>query len=429
MKHIHNILYCLFLLAGLSSCIADTILDDPRPSGGEPNNAQVMLSLSVPNTQLPAATRALTNDAAISSLYLLVFEDDVLSAKTDITSKYLSANNGTFYVAVKETDKQVRFSIVANTTVLSAVGTTRTATLGALTFSNASDLTSMPMYGEVSQTFSGLSRDNTYDVSVSLVRALSKIEVQYNSTQTTQEFEFLDIEILNTNGQGYIATGQGAFAQSPIGSIAIAPSMINGQKIASAYVAETTNNSPNKISILIRGKYFGTEGYYRLDMIKDAESTEIPGLVRNFKYVFVLQNINFAGRTRSDALSGDPDNKAFDAQVMTLSADEGDILNITTDDEFFLGVNTATLQLVNNGSICFAKLKILTNNYLAGWKIVDAPLGVTFNPGITGGTAASDAARQVSSVWVYINTAVVTQDFTFYVTSGKIRKVINVKLP
>lgn len=427
MKHIHHILYCLLLIAGLSSCIADTILGDPDNGQVKAENAQVMLSLSVPDTQLPSATRALTDDAAISSLYLLVFEDDVLTAKTDITSKYLNANKGKFYVAIKESEKQVRLSLVANTDVQSSIGTARTETLKSLTFDDASGLYQMPMYGEVNETFDGLSRDKTYDVSVSLTRALAIIEVQYNSSQTTEEFEFLGIEILNTNAKGYIATGQGILSQEAIESIEITPT--GGQKVVSAYVAETANNSPHKISVLIRGKYYGAEGYYRLDMITDKEDTEITQLARNYKYVFSLQNVNYAGRTRSAALDSEPDNKAFDDQIMTLSADESDILDITTDDMFFLGVNSSTLQLEDNGNICFAKLKILTNNYSEGWKIVDAPSGVTFNPGTTGGTAASDETRKVSTVWVYIDTDNVVEDFNFYITSGKIRKTIIVKLP
>lgn len=430
MKHIHHILYSLLLIAGLNSCTTDSILEESNGGESVDRNAQVMLSLSIPATQLPAATRTLVDDAAVTSLYLLVFEDGALTAKTDITSKFLNANNGMFYVAVKETEKRVQMSIVANTTIISDIGATRAETLKSLTFDNPSALSAMPMYGEVAETFEGLSRDKIYDVKVKLVRALAKIEVQYNSTQTAEEFQFLDIEVLNTNAKGYIATGQGEMtANSILESSPISPTYINGQTVASAYVAETKNNSPNKISVLIHGRYDGADGYYRLDMIPANQDTEITGLLRNCKYVFALQNVNYPGSTREEALTGDPDNRAFEARLMTLSAEEAEILDITTDDEFFLGVNSATMQLIqNDNGLCFAKLKILTNNYTEGWRIVDAPEGVTFNPGTTGGTATSDKERKVSSIWVY-DTRVVKTDFSFYITSGKIRKAIMVNLP
>lgn len=430
MKHIYNILYSLLVIAGFTSCVTNDIDGCPDNTTA---NAQVMLSLSVPETQLPAATRTISNDATINSLYLLVFENDRLAEATDITSKYNAAVEGKFYVAIKETENKVSLSLVANTDVSSlSLSTPKDDVLKSLIFT-ATDLAYMPMYGETTE-FQGITRALAYDVKVNLLRALAKVEVQYNSTQTKNEFEFTDIEVLNTSAQGYVAD-QGIPASSTIvNSIKVTPTDnsnggSNRQEIASVYVHETVNNGTNKISVPIHGKYYGTDGYYRLDMIKSDQTTEIDRLVRNYKYVFALQNVNYAGRTREEALKGDHDNKAFKATVMTLSADEKDILDITTDDQYFLGVNSSTMQLKNNGNRCFAKLKILTNNYKEGWKIVDAPEGVTFNPGTTGGTAASDADRKVSSVWVYIDTNVVKSNFSFYVTSGKIRKTIMVNLP
>jgi len=429
MKHLRKIIYSLLFIAGFASCVTDDIGDC---STAETANAQVMLSLSVPSARLPEATRAIGNDETINSLHLLAFENGTLAEITDITSKYQNASEGKFYVAVKESTGQVGLALVANTDVSAlSTGMAKDAALQSLIFT-AADLTYMPMYGET-QEFDGISRNRTYDVKVNLLRSLAKVEVQYNSTQSKSEFEFLEIEVLNTRAQGYVA-GQGIPATSPIvGSIKVPPTVNssepNRQEIASAYVAETVNDASNKISVLIRGKYYGAEGYYRLDMIKAEQTDEIDRLTRNYKYVFALQNVNYAGRTRQAALSGEADNRAFNAVVMTLSADESDILDITTDDRFFLGVNSATMQLADNGRICFAKLKILTNNYSEGWKIVDAPAGVTFSPGTTGGKATSDTDRKVSSVWIYIDTGVVTSDFDFYVTSGKIRKTITVRLP
>ena len=168
-------------------------------------------------------------------------------------------------------------------------------------------------------------------------------------------------------------------------------------------------------------------------MIKQTEGTEnieITELKRNYKYVFALQNVNFEGRSETEAMNGEPDNKVFEARVMTLNAEEADILDITTDDYYFLGVNTSTLQLTLNAEgLCFTKLKILTNNHQEGWRIVDAPAGSTFSPGLTGGTALSDEQREVSTIWIYIDRNLIRNDFNFYVTTGKIRKTITVRMP
>ena len=403
MKRIHNILYNLLLIAGLSSCVTDNALDGcPNQGGNETATAQVVLSLSIPDGQLPP-TRVVS-ESEVNSLWVLEFENDILKEKIDITAKYNNANGKRLYIAIEETEHPVILSIVANQNVSSLdIGTEKEVALQKLTF------------------------DNSYDTSVELVRALTKIEIQYSSTQTEEEFTFLGIKVLNTNAKGYVKS-LGIPTQTSVKSVAADPVSINSKlKTASVYIAETNNNESNKIQILVHGRYKGTDCWYRLDMIKENEKDEITILKRNYKYVFALQNVNFLGRTESDVMEGDPDNKAFDARLMTLNAEEADILDITTDDEYFLGVNSSTLQsTVNDGGLCFAKLKILTNNVFQGWAIVDAPEGVTFNPGTTGGLANSDEQRKVETVWIYIDKTKVTKDFDFYVTTGKIRKVITV---
>lgn len=437
MKHIHHILYCLLIIAGLSSCITDIAYDNSCPDGGESDadKAQVMLSLSVPNSQFPSATRSISDDSNINSLYVLVFEgeketdtkDYKLTAIIDIKDKYLNAKDSQFYVAIKETPKAVCLSLVANTEIASSfLGTTKGEILKSLTFEDASSLSEMPMYGEAAPFPNGLSRDVHYnDASVSLIRALAQIEVQNNSTQSEKDFELLDIEILNTNAKGYVAAGQDVVEQgTDEKSIKI---IAGGQKTLSAYVAET-KNSPLKISVLIHANYKGQPCYYRLDMIKNKENDEITKLVRNYRYIFSLQNVNYAGVTREAALKGDPDNAEFDTRVMTLTAEESDILDITTDDYYFLGVNTSTLQLEINADSYFAKLKILTNNNLEGWEIIDAPDYVKFTPGTTGGIIGENEVRKVQTVWVSTDKTL-AKDFNFYITSGKIRKTITVRLP
>lgn len=426
MKRIHNILYNLLLIAGLSSCVTDNALDDcPNQGGNETATAQVVLSLSIPDGQLPP-TRVVS-ESEVNSLWVLEFENDILKEKIDITAKYNNANGKRLYIAIEETEHPVILSIVANQNVSSLdIGTEKEVALQKLTFDNAQTLKYVPMYGETVE-FENINRDNSYDTSVELVRALTKIEIQYSSTQTEEEFTFLGIKVLNTNAKGYVKS-LGIPTQTSVKSVAADPVSINSKlKTASVYIAETNNNESNKIQILVHGRYKGTDCWYRLDMIKENEKDEITILKRNYKYVFALQNVNFLGRTESDVMEGDPDNKAFDARLMTLNAEEADILDITTDDEYFLGVNSSTLQsTVNDGGLCFAKLKILTNNVFQGWAIVDAPEGVTFNPGTTGGLANSDEQRKVETVWIFIVKTKVTKDFDFYVTTGKIRKVITV---
>lgn len=441
MKPIYNILYSLLLIAGFMSCVTEDITDNcPDESGtGALGNAQVMLNLSVPSNRLPSATRAIKDESGIDVLNMLVFENNTLKKVTDITSKYKSGytdenNSSFFYVSIKETKNPVRLFIIANAD-LSELSEESSSLDDAmkLTFRNSNNMNSIPMYGEaVSDEFeSGLSRDKTYNkVPVELIRSFAKIEVQYNSSQPKSEFEFLGAEVINVNTGGYVANREDILAGQSTETLSVIPTIISEgpdrREIATFYVGETANNAQNKVSVIIHGKYEGTEGYYRLDMIKADGKDEIDLLKRNYRYIFVLQNVNYEGRGKDEVLTGDSDNKPFQTNVMTLTAAESDILDITTDDNYFLGVNTSTLQLTDNGSICFTKLKVLTSNTADGWVIADYPTpGVTFSPGIEGGRGA----RVVNAVWIYIDKSHITKDFNFYVKTGKIRKTITVKMP
>lgn len=439
MKHLYNILYSLLLIAGVSSCVTEDAFTDCSDNGNKEGygNAQVMLSLSVPNSQIPSATRAI-NESDIDRIYVLDFADNKLREVIDITNKYNSVTSDSksknLYVAIKETTASVRLALVANTNInlSELIGSTLAEVKKALTFSDLNSLNYIPMYGETKE-LGAINRDKKYDVNVDLVRSFAKIEVQYNSTQSTAEFQFLGIEVLNVNTQGYI-TGDEIYSPQTSTNLSATPSKLHEpgaalrQEIASVYIGETINSSLNKVSVLVHGIFKGVEGYYRLDMYKKNSATaneEISKLERNYKYVFSLQNVNFDGRTREDALKNDADNKLLNANLMTLTAAEGDILDITTDDQYFLGVNSSTLKLTDNGNICFAKLKVLTDN-AEGWTIADYPTtGVTFTPGITGGKGD----RVVNTVWIYIDRKIINGPFNFYVKTGKIRKTITVYLP
>ena len=437
MKHIYNILYSLLLIAGFVSCVTEDIANN-CPDNGEPGqsgNAQVMLSLSVPNDRLPSSTRAIEDELGIQVLNMLIFENDVLEKSVDITNKYklADANNDSrvFYVTIKETANPVRLVLISNSNISAlSEGSSTLDDVRKLTFQHSNDMNVIPMYGETQEFSDGLSRDNSYDVSVELIRSFAKVEVQYNSSQTVNEFEFLGAEVINVNTGGYIAGEQGILNGQTTENLSVIPTIISSgperKEIATFYIGETANNASNKISVIIHGKYEGTEGYYRLDMIKSESKDEVDVLRRNYRYVFVLQNVNYEGRGRNEVMTGDSDNEPFEATVMTLTAAEGDILDITTDDQFFLGVNSSHLQLTDNGSICFAKLKVLTNNTGEGWQIADYPAsGVTFMPGIEGGKGA----RIVNTVWIYIDKNLISDKFNFYVKTGKIRKTITVEIP
>ena len=433
MKHIYIILYGLLLTTGFASCTADeAILDSPDQGSGK--TAQVMLSLSIPGQQLPAEeTRSITNDRAIESLYVLEFVNGYWKKSENITDKYKSGGN--IYIALEETSDPIELILIANSDKVSEIEnpiyTDRRTVVRSLTFAINAQLNAIPMYGS-SNLPDGINRNDKKNIQVKLERSLSCVEVVCNSTQSKDEFELLGIEVLNVNQEGCIVKDILPIrdSQKTTGEIAA-----NGTNAASAYVAETLNTN-HQIAVLVHARYEGTECYYKLDMLLNYQDKDVyvETLVRNYKYAFSLQSIPYLGKTsRSEAINGPADNRSLGTRVMTISTAEEDIRDITTNDFYFLGVNSADLSLEKlnanpNDQTYFVKLKVLTNNTAEGWNISGYPgSGVSFSE-TSGGTASSDANRKVTSVWIYVDKNLVKGDFTFYVTSSSIRKAINIHL-
>lgn len=432
MKHIYNILYGLLFIVSFPSCTADeTILNSPDQGSGK--TAQVMLSLSIPGQQLPSQeTRSISNDKAIESLYVLEFVDGQWEKTEDITDKYKPDDNNNIYISLEETSKPIELVLIANSDKVSDIEhlgfTDRKGVLRSLIFDINASLNTIPMYGSSSLP-DGISRNDKKNIKVELERSLSCIEVICNSTQSKDEFELLGIEVLNINQEGCVVTNM--LPTISAGTESTGEITSNGTT-ASAYVAETLNTN-HAISVLVHARYKGTECYYKLDMLKNSQDKDVyvETLMRNYKYSFSLQSIPYLGKgSRAEAINNPADNKSLGVRVMTISAAEEDIRDITTNDYYFLGVNSSNLRLEKlntntSDQTYFVKLKVLTNNTDEGWNISGYPSGVSFSE-ISGGKAISDAKRKVTSVWIYVDKNIIKSDFTFYVTSSSIRKAINI---
>jgi hypothetical protein len=326
-------------------------------------------------------------------------------------------------------------ALVANADVSSlTIGTATLENAKQLRFASSNAASYIPMYGQTEEFADGLERGRLYSVKVDLIRAFAKVELRYATTQTQANFTIDNVYLTNVNTTGYVVDNLTTLSgdESDLSLVPSRYAVGAGERVeeASFYIGETFNTTTSKVYILLEARYNGTPCWYRLDLIPSEGTQTMGKLERNHRYVISLQNVTYLGRETSTAAeAGEPDNAAFEASVMTLNADEGDILNITTDDRYFLGVNSATLQLTDNGSICFARLKVLTDNTAEGWRIVDAPAGVTFAPGLTGGVGV----REVNTVWIYVekngNSYLPNNNFEFYIETGYIRKTITIEMP
>lgn len=447
MKTKCNILYILFCLTMFFSCTAEIETDLPIAGDGieeQSNEAQVVLSMALPAQELPSTRSvSITDDSQIGADFTIwTFDGEGKDAtflseikSTDVDDKgnrkvVISTINGQrqMYVLLPETNKMITLCMIVNVPVVNTptVGMKKVDALNTLEFSigEGVDLKYMPMYGEHS-----LIVKQGYKASISLRRAMAKIEVDARNVYPL--FKMESVELLNINLRGKVCSG---IIQDqtdyPVQDITVNRAEDN---IFTIYVPEIQDaNGEKKVSVLLKGIYNGQpSSYYRLEFISRSQSQKVTDITRNYKYAFLIDNVTASGYSeRESAISGTASNVSGTGMTLQTIKDE-DIMDITTDGDYYLGVTSASILAGVNDDYYFANFSVVGNNP-EGWKMIttELPVGVT----VSMDSYQSDTnIEKVNSVWIYVekSKAAVSagNKILVYVYSGKIRKKIEVSIP
>ena len=438
MKTKYYIFQLITCLALLCSCTAEDNTEIPGGSSGKSSEAEVAFNLSVPAQQYPTTTRAITDDAAIKNIRIWMFKgtgNDATFVKQIKQGDKDSKGNPLIklvqvgatqklFVLLPESPEKVTLSMIVNvpeSTPAPAVDTKKTEALQGLEYNI--DVADMPMYAETEITV-----QQGATASVPLRRAMAKVEVDARDAFSLLKLE--SVKLLNINTKGNVAIGS-------IGSTGENKSqLINATKkeenICTFYIPEIADIKNKKVSVLIKGKYKdGASSYYRLEFI-GREGNEVENIERNNKYVFLISNVSTAGHSTEESAINGPAGNASPGSGMTLQVIENeDIMDITTDGNYFLGVTSASITAGENDICYFANFSVQGNNP-QGWKMITTEFGEGVTVSMDLFTPAGDVTK-VNSVWIYIekNTAMATSGnkIDVYVYSGGIRKKIVVTIP
>lgn len=444
-----NILSILFVLSLLCGCSADEDMTDllQTPSGTE--QAQVVLSISVPEVSLPLSnTRAIEDDKAIDNLAVWAFDADnnflyqLTSSDMDSNGKPKIVQRGSnIYMLLPKSEAKVTLGLIANCPGIAepVKGTSKAEVLQNLTFGYSTGMGYVPMYGE-STPF--IIAEGAKAGTVRLTRALAKLEVIVDDV--LDNFELTAVTVVNSNTGGTVARMGNITNTGGRDNFRTASS--NGKCNWVGYIPEAANidkEGTTRVSLVLEGynkknSDYNTLRYYRLDFIQhDQTSTTvkydyITSIERNKHYTFKIHYMapDLGSYSFDDAVSKKyPDNHFFNSGLMTIDDDE--IRDITTDDQYYLGVTsreiTAEMRPGGDNKYYTANMSIVTNNPY-GWSIEDLPSGVevskaTFSPGgYTDETA--------TSVWVYINKEnyEVGGEVVLYVYCGHFRKTVRISI-
>lgn len=344
------------LLLSLASCKdsleAITLDGDELPTEG------VTLSIQLPNfTPQEISTRAGGETTeSITSLWLVCY---------GTSYNYLGMQNCTKAYADATADpdgyKKIKTNLPEGTETVHLV-----ANVPGLTEAQAKKLDAMevitPDLLEPICWGKAILSDLIKDSKISLTRQCAKITCTVDAA--VSDFEITDLHVWHSASKGSIAPAK--YEESTNENLAETTDLMDDTKpiTGGSAVVAVNETSAGKADIIIKAKYKGTEGFYKVALY-NAKKTAQYALVRNHNYIVKVKSVNDAGyATEAEALKAQPENRL----KVTVVDDNPQIFDMIACKDYELGVcgtqtvdassTTAPITLVTN-----LKTKNTTNLY------------------------------------------------------------------
>ncbi len=416
MNKIRNIAIWLFCLLALAACSDN---DTPSlPPNALNDDGSITLTLKLPSyTRLDVRTRAAAETLGdINVLYYdesrkylgktVVAASDIVAAGSDYKIKAF-VESGTFYVHV-----------VANA--------------GTISDSEAADMSaafrsSTPSSGQpVCWGYTTLSNiiANPTATNVTMLRQIAKVSASVDSE--VSNFEITGVKMVGTAVAGSLA---------PAGWNADPSEATNAS--GETFTAETSDfqtgevafyeTAAGKACAILRAKYNGTEGYYKVAFTNAVTNSTMP-LLRNHCYNIVVKSVNHAGWTsEADARSHEPENRL----TVEVVDDNPPVVDMVACKDYELGVCADPAPL---GASTSTEVTLVTTipdgaysyNVVSGgeWIKKVEQTSVTDIPGT--GELSSNGKKYVLTLTLDQNKNSAPREGKLVVTSGDLQREITI---
>lgn len=415
------------LLLSLASCKdsleAITLGGDELPTEG------VTLSIQLPNfTPQEISTRAGGETTeSITSLWLVCYDtSDKYLDMQDCTKAYADATadaDGYKKIKTNLPKGTETVHLVANVSDLTKEQAEKLDTMVDIT----PDLSKPICWGKA--TLSKLMNDSK----ISLTRQCAKITCTVDAA--VSDFEITDLHVWHSASKGSIAPAK--YEESTNENLAETTDLMDDTKPivgGPAAVVAVNETSAGKADIIIKAKYKGTEGFYKVALYykKDDGKTAQYALVRNHNYIVKVKSVNDAGyATEAEALKADPENRL----MVTVVDDNPEIVDMIACKDYELGVcgtqtvdasiTTTPITLVTN-----LKTKNTTDNNLYKVDISDdAQSWITgWSQGSKSTTTSPDEGTKfvLNLILVANNKSEKPREGTITITSGDLKRTIKI---
>lgn len=335
------------LLLSLASCKdsleAITLGGDELPTEG------VTLSIQLPNfTPQEISTRAGDETTeSITSLWLVCYgtSDNYLGMQ-DCTKAYADATadaDGYRKIKTNLPKGTETVHLVANVPDLTKAQAEKLDAMDDFT----PDLSKPICWG--AKTLSDLMNNSK----ISLTRQCAKVTVK----TSVSGFEITDLHVWHSASKGSIAPA--GYKESTNDNLAPSTELMDKCIAGGSAVVAVNETSAGKADIIIKAKYNGTEGFYKVALYKDDNKTAQYPLVRNHNYIVKVISVNDAGyATEAEALKAQPENRL----KVTVVDDNPQIVDMIACKDYELGVcDTQTVAATNGKDPIIVPITLVTN--------------------------------------------------------------------
>lgn len=336
------------LLLSLASC--KDSLEAITHGGDELPTEGVTLSIQLPNfTPQEISTRAGGETTeSITSLWLVCYgtSDNYLDMQ-DCTEAYADATadaDGYRKIKTNLPKGTETVHLVANVPGLTKAQAEKLDAMDDIT----PDLSKPICWG--AKTLSDLMNDSK----ISLTRQCAKVTVK----TSVSNFEITDLHVWHSASKGSIAPA--GYKESTNENLAVTTDLKDGCIAGGpAAVVAVNETSAGKADIIIKAKYNGTEGFYKVALYKDDSKTEQYALVRNHNYKVKVVSVNDPGyATEAEALKAEPENRL----KVTVVDDNPEIVDMIACKDYELGVcGTQTVAATNGTDPIIVPITLFTN--------------------------------------------------------------------
>lgn len=341
------------LLLSLASC--KDSLESITLGGDELPTEGVTLSIQLPNfTPQEISTRAGDETTeSINSLWLVCYgTSDNYLGKQNCTEAYAAAT------ADADGYKKIKTNLPKGTETVHLVANVPDLTKAQAEKLDAMEVITPDLSNPICWGKAKLS-ELMNDSKISLTRQCAKVTVQ----TSVSGFEITDLRVWHSASKGSIAPA--GYEESKNENLATSTELMDDSKCiagGSAAVVAVNETSAGKADIIIKAKYNGTEGFYKVALYykKDDGKTAQYALVRNHNYIVKVISVNDAGyATEAEALKADPENRL----KVTVVDDNPEIVDMIACKDYELGVcGTQTVAATNGRDLTItAPITLVTN--------------------------------------------------------------------